>query len=89
MDRDQFVGVLLLLVCVVVAVGYLVGLFLFPSIQFWLIAAPVVIAFMVVLSIGAWIGWTMATTPSPEPIEEIEGEKKIEEAKQGEQQTQS
>lgn len=24
-----------------------------------------------VLAIGAWIGWTMATTPAPKPIEEI------------------
>jgi len=23
------------------------------------------------LFIGAWIGWTMATTPPPKPIEEI------------------
>jgi hypothetical protein len=89
MDRDQVVGVLILLVCVAVAVGYLVGLFLFPSIQFWLIAIPVIVAFMAVLGIGAWIGWTMATTPCPRPIEEVEGEKEIEDAVQGEQQTRS
>jgi len=87
MDRDQIVGVLILLVCVAVAVGYLAGLFLFPSIQFWLVAIPVVIVFMAVLGIGAWIGWTMATTPSPKPIEEVEVEKKIEDAVQGKQQT--
>jgi len=23
------------------------------------------------MAIGAWIGWTMATTPPPKPIEEI------------------
>jgi len=28
--------------------------------------------------IGAWIGWTMATTPPPKPIEEITAE--VEEA---------
>jgi len=27
-----------------------------------------------ILGIGAWIGWTMATTPPPKPIEEIEKE---------------
>jgi len=82
MDRDQIVGVLILLVCVAVAVGYPIGLFLFPPIQFWLIAIPVIIAFMAVLGIGAWIGWTMATTPSPKPIEEVEVENKSEEAVQ-------
>jgi len=30
------------------------------------------------MGIGAWIGWTMATTPPPKPIEEIEQEEKIE-----------
>ena len=27
---------------------------------------------------GAWIGWTMATTPPPKPIEEIEAETRSE-----------
>jgi len=27
-----------------------------------------------ILGIGAWIGWTMATTPPPKPIEELEKE---------------
>jgi predicted DNA-binding transcriptional regulator len=31
----------------------------------------VAIAFVAILAIGAWIGWTMATTPPPKPIEEI------------------
>ena len=44
------------------------------GVQFWLVAIPVFIAFIVVLAIGAWIGWTMATTPPPKPIEEIEAE---------------
>ena len=41
------------------------------------------IAFIAVLAIGAWIGWTMATTPPPKPIEEIttEMEEKKEEPK--------
>ena len=38
------------------------------------------IAFIAVLAIGAWIGWTMATTPPPKPIEEITSE--IEEKKE-------
>jgi len=43
-------------------------------VQFWLIAVPVSIAFIAVMGIGAWIGWTMATTPPPKPIEEITSE---------------
>jgi predicted DNA-binding transcriptional regulator len=42
-------------------------------------------AFIAILSIGAWIGWTMATTPPPKPIEEITTEteeKKEEETKE-------
>jgi len=35
---------------------------------------PVLAAFIAVLGIGAWIGWTMATTPPPKPIEEIKPE---------------
>jgi predicted DNA-binding transcriptional regulator len=41
------------------------------AVQFWLIAVPVFVGFMGILIIGAWIGWTMATTPPPKPIEEI------------------
>jgi predicted DNA-binding transcriptional regulator len=40
-------------------------------VQFWLIATPVLIGFIAILAIGAWIGYTMATTPPPKPIEEL------------------
>ena len=83
MSKDQAIGGAILLVCVVVAVGYLATLF-YPqwlvtvgllsntnNVQFWLVAVPVFIAFVAILFIGAWIGWTMATTPPPKPIEEI------------------
>jgi len=40
-----------------------------------LLAAPIVLAMIVVLGIAAWIGWTMARTPPPAPIdlEDFEG----------------
>ena len=95
-SKDQAIGGVICLVCVLVAVFYLVTLF-YPSwlgvfgvdtsdtgpIQFWVIAVPVFIAFVAVMAIGAWIGWTMATTPPPKPIEEIttEMEEKKEEPK--------
>jgi hypothetical protein len=83
MSKDQAIGGGILLVCIVVAVGYLVTL-LYPSwlvsvglfgsssgVQFWVIAIPVFVAFVAILFIGAWIGYTTATTPPPKPIEEI------------------
>ena len=32
------------------------------------------VAIFAILGIGGWIGWTMATTPPPKPIEELEAE---------------
>ena len=85
-SKDQAIGGAILLVCVLVAVFYIVTLF-YPQwlstnggiglindisgVQFWVIAIPVFIAFVAIMFIGAWIGWTMATTPPPKPIEEI------------------
>src|SRR5512138_3721651 len=82
-SKDQGIGGAILAVCVIVAIGYLITLF-YPQwlvsvgllgstngVQFWLIAVPVFVAFVAILFIGAWIGWTMATTPPPKPIEEI------------------
>ena len=56
------------------------------AVQFWLVAIPVLVGFVAILAIGAWIGWTMATTPPPKPIEEIttEMEEKKEEPKMDE-----
>jgi len=55
------------------------------TLRLYLVAAPVLIAFLAILGIGAWIGWTMATTPPPKPIEEIEAEEKLEEEKKEEE----
>jgi len=84
-NRDQAIGGLIFLVCVVVAIGYAVTLF-FPqhvlgwlephTVQLWVVAIPVFVAFLALLSVGAWIGWTMATTPPPKPLEEIQEEEK-------------
>jgi hypothetical protein len=86
-SKDQAIGWIIFLVCVVVIVGYIVTLFGYEQIiqpylnlgsvadiRFWLVAVPVLIAFVAVLAIGAWIGWTMGTTPPPRPIEEMESD---------------
>jgi len=94
-SKDQSIGGIICLICVVVAIFYVVTLF-YPNwmidmgwvsnterVQFWIVAVPVFVAFVAVMGIGAWIGWTMATTPPPKPIEEItsEVEEKVEEEK--------
>ena len=91
-SKDQAIGGAIFIVCLLVAVFYLVTLF-YPQwlssiaapsdVQFWVIAVPVFVAFIAIMAIGAWIGWTMATTPPPKPIEEIttEMEEKKEEPK--------
>jgi len=87
-SKDQVIGGIIFAVCLIVGILYTLGLFWwgYPfgidtqppwTIGFWLIAIPVFLAFIAIMAIGAWIGWTMATTPPPKPIEEITG--KIEE----------
>jgi hypothetical protein len=84
MSKDQAIGGLIVVVCVVVVLAYVGLLFLYDpyissminlgsaaNVSFWLIAAPVAIAFVAILGIGSWIGYTMLTTPPPKPIEEI------------------
>ena len=85
MNKDQTVGTAIFLSCIAIAASYTVVLFapqLFISalelsmppqtLQFWTVAAVVLIAFLAIMLIGAWIGWTMATTPPPKTIEEVE-----------------
>jgi TRAP-type C4-dicarboxylate transport system permease small subunit len=77
LSKDQAIGGAICAVCVITGVLYTIGLFHFGnplngwSIEFWLVAIPVFLAFIAIMAIGAWIGWTMATTPPPTPIEEI------------------
>ncbi|NHJ03229.1 MAG: hypothetical protein EAX90_00225 [Candidatus Heimdallarchaeota archaeon] len=50
-------------------VDWNVEAFLTQQITIILITAPILLAMIVVLSIAAWIGWTMARTPPPAPID--------------------
>jgi len=88
LSKDQAIGGLICLVCIVAGILYTLGLFYWGyyrnsgwNIAFTLIAIPVFVAFIAILAIGAWIGWTMATTPPPKPIEEITTEIEKEEPK--------
>jgi predicted DNA-binding transcriptional regulator len=94
-SKDQGIGGAILAVCVIVALVYAL-LIIFPAQVYGIIGTVtsntgnnirldavlilVSIAFIAILAIGAWIGWTMATTPPPKPIEEITTE--IEEKKE-------
>ena len=86
MSKDQAIGGAVFILCLAIAIFYVVTLF-YPcwmvdlglakdagAVQFWIVAVPVFLAFVAVMAIGAWIGWTMATTPPPKPIEEITAE---------------
>jgi len=93
-SKDQAIGGIICTICVAVGILYTAGMFVIdPSIYstwklpFWLIAIPVFIAFIAIMGIGAWIGWTMATTPPPKPIEDITSEMEAEEKKEPEKET--
>ena len=83
MSRDQVVGVLIL----VGSVGGILLYFYLVFLSAWILLVMQLTAFIAVagvLGIMAWIGYTLATTPPPKPIEEIEKEleeelKKVEE----------
>ena len=76
MNKDKALGFLIFLACVVIAILYMMGLFLpyFEGFRLWVVAIPVFVGFVAILGIGAWIGWTMATTSPPKPIEEMASE---------------
>ncbi len=84
MSKDQAIGGVIVVVCLLVALAFIGLLFFYDpyisslvnlgsnvNVQYWLIATPVAIAFVAILAIGGWIGYTMATTPPPKPIEEL------------------
>lgn len=80
-NRDQVIGGGLLVASLVIIIVYLWLIFVPPS---WNIFGDPIDIFMLKLTgtfaivgffgILAWIGYTLATTPPPKPIEEIEKE---------------
>ena len=86
MSKDQTIGGIIFIACLIIAISYAATLFIpgwleilglkaaETEVRFWIIAAPVLAAFVAIMAIGAWIGWTMATTPPPKPIEETTNE---------------
>ena len=83
MSRDQAIGTAIL----AGSIGGILIYFYLVFLSSWILLIMQLTAFIAVvgvLGILAWIGYTLATTPPPKPIEEIEREletelKKIEE----------
>jgi predicted DNA-binding transcriptional regulator len=83
MVSDRAIGVGLVVVSIIVILVYFWLLFIPPGwkvpllnigITEFLIRLTVMIGVLGVFGILAWIGYTLATTPPPKPIEEIEKE---------------
>ena len=74
MSRDQIIGLLLLVGSIIVIVVYGWIIFFIEAWSLILLKLTAFIGVAAVLGILAWIGYTLATTPPPKPIEEIEKE---------------
>jgi len=85
MSKDRIIGGGMLLAAIIIWILYTIYgflLILFPNLpipkpNINLINIPITIVWLAmtaVLFIAAWIGYTLATTPPPKPIEEIEKE---------------
>jgi predicted DNA-binding transcriptional regulator len=84
-SKDQTLGAVILVVSIIGIAAYGVLIWYFPLIVLEITAFLAVAG---VLAILAWIGYTLATTPPPQPIEEIEKELQAE-AKKAEGQASS
>ncbi len=71
--KDKAIGVFLLIISIIIIVVYGYILFL-TQYDILLLKLTGIIAVIVVFGIVAWIGYTLATTPPPKPLEELEKE---------------
>jgi len=80
MTKDQVIGALILIgsIAGIMIYGWLVGFSPWPLIT---VQVTAFLGIAVILAILAWIGWTLATTPAPTPIEETPLETPEEEEK--------
>ena len=71
MNSDQILGAFILVGSIIGVVVYGVLLYYIPI---WTLQVSAFLAVVFAFGIMAWIGYTLATTPPPKPIEEIEKE---------------
>ncbi len=75
MSKDQAIGGLILLISIVVCIAYVYALFLTNAkIAMLVLKLTGTVAVLGVFGILGWIGYTLATTPPPPPIGELEKE---------------
>jgi len=75
LNSDQILGAFILVGSIIGVVVYGALLFLLgETISLLTLQISAFLAVAFVLGIMAWIGYTLATTPPPKPIEEIEKE---------------
>ncbi|MEM3922325.1 MAG: transcriptional regulator [Nitrososphaerota archaeon] len=73
LSKDQIIGIALMSASILAIIAYAWILF-FTEWTILLIQITLMIAVVGILGIVAWIGYTLATTPPPKPLEEIEKE---------------
>ncbi|MGA2239471.1 MAG: transcriptional regulator [Candidatus Bathyarchaeia archaeon] len=66
MNKDQGIGAVILVASIIGIILYAWLLFTYAIVVLQITAFVAVAAVLVIL---AWIGWTMATTPPPAPLE--------------------
>ena len=66
MNKDQSIGAIILVASVV---GILAYAWLIYAFTILVLQITAFVAVAGILGIAAWIGWTMATTPPPAPLE--------------------
>jgi predicted DNA-binding transcriptional regulator len=75
---DRGLGALIILFSLIVMFGYFVWAFapilsmtalISQAVSDWAFKLPVILAVYAILVIALWIGYTMATTPPPMPLE--------------------
>lgn len=89
MNKDQAIGTGIFVISIAVILLY-IWLTFFTPWSYLVIQITVTVAIAAVFGILAWVGYTLATTPPPKPIEEIEKEldeevKKLEEEQKKEE----
>jgi predicted DNA-binding transcriptional regulator len=78
-SKDQTMGAGILGIAIILVIVYIWALFFSPwdmvigdyPLRYWMFILPVAILVLGVLAIAGWIGYTMATTPPPKPLEDI------------------
>lgn len=71
MSKDQLLGALILVgaIAVLGVYGYMIYI---ESLRIWALLIVATVAVVGVMGVIAWIGWTLATTPAPTPLETFE-----------------